>query len=86
MRGALQKAKLASSHTRASLPLRCVVVTLFAINLVCTGFAMMEAILVVASVLQRYKLKPVSSRPDFPKPKPLITLRPEAVHISISPR
>ena len=47
---------------------------------------MMEAILVVASVLQKYNLKPVSSCPDFPKPKPLITLRPEAVHLSISPR
>jgi len=55
-------------------------------NCIGTGFAMMEAMLVVAAVLQRYQLSPPSPGAPFPQPKPLITLRPEAVPLRISPR
>jgi len=55
-------------------------------NCIGTGFAMMEAILVIASVVQRYRLEPSSSSRAFPQPKPLITLRPEAVPLLILPR
>ena len=39
------------------------------------GFALMEAQLIVATVAQRYRLRPVT--PGLPTPEPLITLRPE---------
>eukprot|EP00198_Chlamydomonas_reinhardtii_P000787 XP_001690122.1 cytochrome P450 [Chlamydomonas reinhardtii] len=60
-------------------------------NCIGTGFAMMEALLVLAALLQRYSLAlpPAagsSSGGAFPKPKPLLTLRPEAVVLRISPR
>ncbi|GLC37963.1 hypothetical protein PLESTF_000605900 [Pleodorina starrii] len=78
-------------------------------NCIGTGFAMMEALLVLAAVLQRYSLtlpppppqQQQQQRPaaaaaaavavqglpaSFPKPKPLLTLRPEAVVLRISPR
>lgn len=47
---------------------------------------MMEAILVLASVLQRFKLSPARPGAEFPKPKPLITLRPEAVPLLLTRR
>lgn len=52
-------------------------------NCIGTGFAMMEAILVVVSVVQRFRLAPSG---PFPTPKPLITLRPEAVPLRITLR
>ncbi|KAG1680799.1 hypothetical protein FOA52_008132 [Chlamydomonas sp. UWO 241] len=55
-------------------------------NCIGTGFAMMEAILVIASLVQRYRLSPSPDSPGFPEPKPMITLRPEAVPLSISRR
>ena len=50
------------------------------------GFAMMEAILVVASVVQQYRLRPSNPGAAFPLPKPLITLRPESVPLLITRR
>ncbi len=47
---------------------------------------MMEAIVVLASIIQRYKLAPSRASPAFPLPKPLITLRPEGVPLLITPR
>jgi hypothetical protein len=47
---------------------------------------MMEAILVLAAILQRYNLSPDPGAPAFPTPRPLITLRPEKVPLSIQPR
>jgi hypothetical protein len=44
---------------------------------------MMEALLVLAAILQRYSL---SLPGAFPTPKPLLTLRPEAVRLRISRR
>ncbi|KAG2448545.1 hypothetical protein HYH02_006436 [Chlamydomonas schloesseri] len=56
-------------------------------NCIGTGFAMMEALLVLAAVLQRYSLAlPPGGSSSFPKPKPLLTLRPEAVVLRVSPR
>lgn len=52
-------------------------------NCIGTGFAMMEACLVIASTLQRFRLEAVGS---FPTPKPLITLRPESVVLRIRKR
>jgi cytochrome P450 len=51
-----------------------------------TGFAMVEGMLVVASVLQRYRLEPPSSWADFPEAEPLITLRPKAVRVKLRAR
>ncbi|KAJ9518522.1 hypothetical protein QJQ45_018571 [Haematococcus lacustris] len=55
-------------------------------NCVGTGFAMMEAILVIASLLQRYELAPVTRDAPFPLPKPLITLRPSSVQLRLKAR
>ncbi|KAG2496159.1 hypothetical protein HYH03_005761 [Edaphochlamys debaryana] len=62
-------------------------------NCIGAGFAMMEAMLVLAAVLQRYSLElPAAAGAGagadrgFPKPKPLITLRPEAAVLRITPR
>ncbi|EFJ44932.1 hypothetical protein VOLCADRAFT_82539 [Volvox carteri f. nagariensis] len=74
-------------------------------NCIGTGFAMMEGMLVLAAVLQRYDLTlpPQTLQQaqhaavdaaavagvlpaSFPKPKPLLTLRPESVVLRITPR
>lgn len=46
---------------------------------------MMEAILVVAALLQRYELRPPPSA-GFPRPKALLTLRPEGVPLTVARR
>ncbi|GLI60636.1 hypothetical protein VaNZ11_002833 [Volvox africanus] len=73
-------------------------------NCIGTGFAMMEAMLVLGAVLQRYRLLLTLPAPQslsgparaaetnsdlpasFPKPKPLLTLRPEAVVLWVTRR
>ncbi len=54
-------------------------------NCVGTGFAMMEAVLVLASILQRYELCRVPGAP-FPLPDPSITLRPQSVRVLLRRR
>jgi len=54
-------------------------------NCIGTGFAMMEAILVVAALLQRYELRPAPGG-AFPAPKALLTLRPEGVPLRVLAR
>ncbi|KAF5834729.1 cytochrome P450, partial [Dunaliella salina] len=54
-------------------------------NCIGTYFAMQEAILVIATVLQLYRLMP-PHQASFPVPKPLITLRPEEVRLQVVPR
>jgi hypothetical protein len=44
---------------------------------------MTEAVLVLALMLQRYELQPVSRAAGFPRPKPMLTLRPEAVPLRV---
>ncbi len=54
---------------------------------ICIGnqFVMMEATLILAAVMQRFRLIPVEER--MPEPEPLITLRPRgAVHMSLAAR
>jgi cytochrome P450 len=53
-----------------------------------TGFAMMEAVLVLAALLARYELLPAPSAeaPPFPRPAAVLTLRPEAVPLRIRRR
>jgi hypothetical protein len=55
-------------------------------NCIGTGFAMTEAVLVLALLLQRYELHPVSPAAGFPRPKPMLTLRPEAVNLRVTAR
>jgi cytochrome P450 len=55
-------------------------------NCIGTGFAMTEAILIVAMLLQRYELQPMTPAAGFPRPKPMLTLRPEAVPLRITRR
>ena len=55
-------------------------------NCIGTGFAMTEAVLVLAMLLQRYELQPLSPAAGFPRPKPLLTLRPEGVPLRVLPR
>lgn len=54
-------------------------------NCVGTGFALMEAMLVLAAALQRYtfKLPASAAAGEMPMPKPLLTLRPADVRVSI---
>jgi cytochrome P450 len=52
-------------------------------NCIGTGFAMTEAVLVLAMMLQRYELQPVTPAAGFPRPKPMLTLRPEAVPLRL---
>ncbi|KAK9830754.1 hypothetical protein WJX74_005464 [Apatococcus lobatus] len=52
-----------------------------------TGFAMMEASIILAAILQRYQLKPSRVQPSFPTADPQITLRPqEIVTLSVESR
>ncbi len=46
---------------------------------------MLEAVVVLASVLQRFRLAPVPSA-AFPAAEPRITLRPAAVDLIVDPR
>jgi hypothetical protein len=55
-------------------------------NCIGTGFAMTEAVLVLAMLLQRYELQPVSPAAGFPRAKPMLTLRPEGVPLRMLPR
>lgn len=54
-------------------------------NCIGTGFAMMEACLVIASVLKSFRVE-VDPGQEFPTPKPLITLRPEEVLLRLRRR
>ncbi len=54
-------------------------------NCIGTGFAMMEAILVLASILQRFDLRPAAPG-LFPTPRPQITLRPDEVQLKLQLR
>ncbi len=49
------------------------------------GFAMMEAVLVLATVLARYQLDPLPGA-SFPQPVPQITLRPACVRLLLRKR
>lgn len=54
-----------------------------------TGFAMLEAVLVLASLLSRYELTPPPAEtgaPPFPRPAAVLTLRPSSVPLRILPR
>jgi cytochrome P450 len=55
---------------------------------VCIGttFAFVEAVLVVAMVLQHFSLAPAGQGQRFPQPQPLITLRPATVRVRINRR
>lgn len=55
-------------------------------NCIGTGFAMMEAVLVVAAAVQRYRLSPPAPGAPFPEAKPQITLRPGEVTLRLTPR
>ena len=55
-------------------------------NCIGTGFAMMEALLVLSALLQRYEVQPVNPGAAFPKPKALLTLRPEGVPLRVVQR
>jgi cytochrome P450 len=54
-------------------------------NCIGTGFAMMETLLVVSAVLQRLELRPAPGA-GFPRPAPILTLRPERVELQLVPR
>ena len=55
-------------------------------NCIGTGFAMMEAVLVLACLLQRWRLTPPREGAEFPRAAPLITLRPERVDVRLHAR
>lgn len=46
---------------------------------------MMEAVLVLAAVVQKFQLQPVDGV-MFPTPSPILTLRPDAVTVRLVPR
>ncbi|KAK9829411.1 hypothetical protein WJX72_005691 [[Myrmecia] bisecta] len=54
-------------------------------NCIGTGFAMMETLLILASILQKFQLLPVPGA-RFPKPDARITLRPADVKLRVQPR
>lgn len=54
-------------------------------NCIGTGFAMVEAVLVLAALLQRYELAPAPGA-GFPRPKALLTLRPDGVPLRVLTR
>jgi hypothetical protein len=47
---------------------------------------MMEAVLVLAALLQRYKVEQEGPASQMPSPKPLLTLRPDGVRLRIVQR
>lgn len=49
------------------------------------GFAMMEAVLVLAQIVQQYQLRPLPGA-AFPQPQPQITLRPDRVRLLLRRR
>lgn len=55
-------------------------------NCIGTGFAMMEGLLLMAMILQRWRLVPPGKEVAFPTPAPLITLRPERVELRLRTR
>ena len=69
----------------AGLPVACVV-ALYAKVWVCVGFAMMEAMLVTAAALQKFKFEPSTPNQQMPLAQPRITLRPAAVNVRLIPR
>jgi hypothetical protein len=46
---------------------------------------MVEAVLVLAALLQRYELRPPPSG-AFPRPRAMLTLRPEGVPLAVARR
>jgi cytochrome P450 len=52
-------------------------------NCVGTFFAWMEAVIVLATVLQHWELQPAAAGAPFPRPQPLLTLRPEEVRLKL---
>ena len=51
-----------------------------------TSFAFVEAVVVVAMILQRFSLAPEDPGQRFPQPQPLITLRPRSVRVRLLKR
>lgn len=52
----------------------------------CSGFAMMEAMLVTAAALQKFQFQPSPRDAKMPQAQPRITLRPTKVNVQLSPR
>lgn len=50
------------------------------------GFAMTEAVLMLAAILQQFSLSPGGAGGQFPAVDPRITLRPKDVFVTLSPR
>lgn len=51
-----------------------------------TSFAFVEAVVVLAMILQRFSLAPEDPGQRFPQPQPLITLRPKSVRVRLLQR
>jgi cytochrome P450 len=55
-----------------------------------TGFAMIEGFLVLAMIMQRWRLAPAKlpgqKAPEYPEAAPLITMQPQAVHVRLLTR
>lgn len=54
-------------------------------NCIGTGFAMLEAVLVLGAVARRFRLRPLPGA-AFPAPVPQVTLRPDAVRLLLRRR
>ncbi len=54
-------------------------------NCIGTGFAMIETVIVVAALLQRFEVAPGPGG-AFPRARALLTLRPEGVPLRVLPR
>lgn len=55
-------------------------------NCIGTGFAMMEAMLVTAAALQKFKFEPSTAQQAMPQAQPRITLRPASVNVMLRHR
>ena len=55
---------------------RCMLLRLPRACVLTPGFAMVESLVVLASLLQRYQLLPLAPDAPFPSPAALLTLRP----------